>query len=133
MCLSQCHEKSAKRSAFQEVHLGYQRVSLSLKPADLLPILKFLIFLDGGLKNEFLMMKKSNFYNVFKHIFHFKCKTVYTFKAFFWLPSSTGFQKMSRAVTELSRVIQFCSQKKLIQESNSTEKIRRTMPGTLPA
>ena len=49
----------------------------------------------GDLKNEFSMMKKSHFYSVFNNIFHSKCKMVYTFEAFFGLPSSTGYPKKS--------------------------------------
>ena len=81
-----------------------------------------------GSKNEFLMMKKSYFYNVFKHIFHFKCKTVYTFEAFFWLPSSTGVPKNRLAVTEQWRVIQFGPpEKSWFRRTMPHEKIRWTM------
>ena len=67
----------------EEFHFGYQRVRLSLKPADLLPILKFSKVIFWGSPKWIFDDEKPNFYNVFKHISHFKRKTVYTFEAFF--------------------------------------------------
>ena len=86
----------------------------------------------GDLRNEFSMIKKSNFYSVFNNIFHSKCKTVYTFEALFRLPSSTGYPKNSITVMEPWRIIQFGPLSK--SESRRTmphEKIRWTMPGIL--
>ena len=68
-------------------------------------------------------MEKSNFYNVFKHISHSKCKTVYTFRTFFGLPSSRGVLEESMAALEPWIVIQFGPpEKNWIRESNRPEK-----------
>ena len=75
-----------------------------------------------GFQKIFFDNEKPNFYNVLTTC-STKCKTVYTYEAFFRLPSSTGFHFLSMAVRRSWRVIRFGPlRNKWIQENYATRK-----------